>query len=102
MIFQEDNDHQTAKFFKNRNLIVLAELQRGDREIQHLKEQIQQLSGLIRDREEELKEKTSNSSLRRYSQSCGENTHDINMLYENSIKYLFKTLFYMIWTDVGF
>lgn len=46
---------------------MLAELQRGDKEIQQLKEQIQQLSGLIRDREEELKEKTSNSSLRRHS-----------------------------------
>uniref|UniRef100_K1RAB6 Uncharacterized protein n=1 Tax=Magallana gigas TaxID=29159 RepID=K1RAB6_MAGGI len=57
-VLREDIDHQTAKakFFENRHFVVLAELQKRDREIQQLEEQILHLSSTLRDREEELKE----------------------------------------------
>lgn len=63
---REDIDHQTAKakFFENRHFVVLAELQKRDKDIQQLEEQIQHLSRIIRDREEELKEKAKTSDSR--------------------------------------
>lgn len=65
-VLREDIDHQTAKakFFENRHFVVLAELQKQDKEIQQLEEQIQHLSRIIRDREKELKEKAKTSDSR--------------------------------------
>uniref|UniRef100_K1REZ5 Uncharacterized protein n=1 Tax=Magallana gigas TaxID=29159 RepID=K1REZ5_MAGGI len=74
-ILREVYDHQAtkAKFFENRHFAVLVELQKGDKEIQQLEEQIKHLSRTLRDKEEELTEKAKTSDSREHFRKAAVN-----------------------------
>lgn len=85
-VLREDIDHQTAKakFFENRHFVVLAELQKRDKEIQQLEEQIRHLSNTLRDREEELKEKTKTPDSRGHFRKAAVNSTHAHRRFEST------------------
>lgn len=84
-VLREDIDHQTAKakFFENRHFVVLAELQKRDREIQQLEEQILHLSSTLRDREE-LKEQAKTSHSRGHCRKTAVNSTHAQRRFEST------------------
>lgn len=85
-VLREDIDHQTAKanFFENRHFLVLVKLQKRDREIQQLEEQILHLSSTLREREEELKEQAKTSHSRGHCRKTAVNSTHAQRRFEST------------------
>lgn len=85
-VLREDIDHLTAKakFFENRHFVVLAKLQKRDKEIQHLEEQIKHLNSTLRDREDELKEKAKTSDSRGHFRKAAVNSTHAHRRFEST------------------
>lgn len=83
---REDINPQTAKamFFENRHFVVLAELQKRDREIQQLEEQILHPSSTLRDREEDLKEQAKTSDSRGHFRKAAVNSTHAHRRFEST------------------